>query len=435
MRRAERTIAFITTAVAAAKPRAGRRTEYRVRDARTTTALRGLVLDVRPNGAKSWHVHYDVRHHGKRVRRKAIIGDGLTALETVRARWREVREAVDAGRDWLAEADAKAKAAERDRAARITFAALAADYMRLHSARRKRTSGDDANKLARYILPAIGHLPVADIAKRDVMQLLEGVAVREERPAPVHADRIKTLLCSIFSWAIKTGRADANPARGIAPFAEKRRRTRVYSQAELRALWPRLEAEQPNVATWQALAVFRLAILTGQRLSQIARARKGEFAGLGTGTAAWHIPGERNKNREAVHIVPICPMAEAVIREAMSRAGESEYLFPSSRSGRPIDRGTVHERAMTACRKAGIEGVVVHDARRTLKTALAMLRVDRDVRDRLTGHRSGTGSMSEWYDVHDYLDDMRAALARWERHLAAVIEGRDDGANVVPLRA
>lgn len=436
MRHTAQTIAFVPTAVKAAKAYRGKRTEYRVREAKGGKApLDLLVLDVRPNGERTWRVHYDVNHGGKRLRRKVRIGDGATALGTVRERWKTIKDAVDAKRDWVAEDDARRTADEQAAAGRVTFGDLAEKYMKQHSAKKKRTTRDDRNKLDRYILPKIGGRELSRIGKRDVLDILEAIAFREDNPAPVHADRVKTLLSSIFNWGVRNGHAEHNPAALVRAYSEKKRRMRVFSHEEIRALWPRLEPGQESITAWRALAVLRVAFLTGQRLSQISKARKEEFHGLGTKAAVWLIPQPRNKNKEILHAVPLPAMASVIISEAMALAGASEFVFPSERTGAPINRKTVYDAAMAECAAIGIEGATFHDTRRTLRTGLPKLSVDRDTRDRITGHKSGTANMSEWYDVDDYIAEMRAALERWEHRLRDIIDGREPGGNVVALRS
>ena len=54
---------------------------------------------------------------------------------------------------------------------------------------------------------------------------------------------------------------------------------------------------------------------------------------------------------------------------------------------------------------------VNHHLRRTMRTGLSRLRVDRDIREAVLAHtRPGVEGV---YDRHDYLDEKRDALERW----------------------
>jgi integrase len=59
-----------------------------------------------------------------------------------------------------------------------------------------------------------------------------------------------------------------------------------------------------------------------------------------------------------------------------------------------------------------------HDLRRTGRTGLAKLGVSKDVAERVLNHaREG---MEGVYDVHDYLEEKRAALRTWEGYLSSL---------------
>ncbi|MGA7328566.1 MAG: hypothetical protein WBX25_29775 [Rhodomicrobium sp.] len=67
--------------------------------------MQHLVLEVSPAAGRStkprrvWRVHYDYRDNGHRLRRKIKIGDTNSRLSDVDARWREIKAAVDNGRE------------------------------------------------------------------------------------------------------------------------------------------------------------------------------------------------------------------------------------------------------------------------------------------------------------------------------------------------
>ncbi len=173
MRKTERIITFIDTAVNAAKAISDRRTEYRLRSNKGELMDR-LVLEVQPSAAQQkkakrvWRVHCDWREGGNRVRRKVKIGDGHTSLALVRERWKEIKDAVDGGRDWVTEQEASRKRAEQERRGAFTFANLAEAYMTQHSKEKKRTWRDDERKLQTRILPVIGDKPVKAVTKSDL---------------------------------------------------------------------------------------------------------------------------------------------------------------------------------------------------------------------------------------------------------------------------
>ena len=59
------------------------------------------------------------------------------------------------------------------------------------------------------------------------------------------------------------------------------------------------------------------------------------------------------------------------------------------------------------------------DLRRTAETQLARLGVSKDDRAQLLSHGLG-GVQSRHYDRHEYMDEKRAALNKWSKHLEAL---------------
>ena len=68
-----------------------------------------------------------------------------------------------------------------------------------------------------------------------------------------------------------------------------------------------------------------------------------------------------------------------------------------------------------------IEHFTVHDMRRTARTHLARLGVDRFVAERSLNHK--LGSVEGIYDRHDYFAERAAALGTWASLLAKVERG------------
>jgi hypothetical protein len=73
---------------------------------------------------------------------------------------------------------------------------------------------------------------------------------------------------------------------------------------------------------------------------------------------------------------------------------------------------------------------VNHDLRRTLRTGLSALRIDREVREAVLAHvKPGIEGV---YDLYDLFDEKKHALEAWAARLRGLLEPRP--ANVVALR-
>jgi integrase len=89
---------------------------------------------------------------------------------------------------------------------------------------------------------------------------------------------------------------------------------------------------------------------------------------------------------------------------------------------------------MVALRKRITEPMAqwsLHDLRRSFRSGLGRLGVPPHIAERLVGHAVG-GAVEKIYDRYTYAGEMRDALLKWEAHIAAIVEGREQ--KVVPLR-
>src|SRR6185437_10290019 len=80
--------------------------------------------------------------------------------------------------------------------------------------------------------------------------------------------------------------------------------------------------------------------------------------------------------------------------------------------------------------RSGIIEWRLHDIRRTLATGLQKLGVRLEVTEAVLNHVSGSrAGIVGVYQRHTWADEKRASLAAWGAHVAAIVEGRDAGAN------
>ena len=290
-----------------------------------------------------------------------------------------------------------------------------------------------SSKLKAHVLPRIGAIDAKEVTKRHVIEILDHIAY--ERKAPVQADRTAALISKIFNWACQRATVDHNPAHRVPKYSVRKRRTRLPTCDELRSLWR--WCEQPGSNTERRCRiVIRLAILLGQRRSQIAVAKKSELVGLGTAKPALHIPHARNKNKDDLHVVPLPKLAEELFLEALSMADGSEFVFPSEVKSRvSLDKpvslhpDTVSDELAIAREKLQIaaaddgEEVVLHVLRHLVKSELKKLLIPAEVRKRIQSHKSktATSDMDDWYDHAEYYDEDREALDKWELRLQQIL--------------
>jgi integrase len=157
---------------------------------------------------------------------------------------------------------------------------------------------------------------------------------------------------------------------------------------------------------------IRFLILTG--------CRRGEGAGLtrdmvDRAERTISLPATFTKQARG-HIVYLAPATEAVL-DACALDARSELVFPSPRTGGRMSGWT---RLVASVVKASGVDFTLHDLRRTFRTGLSRLGVDRDIAELALGH--ARGDLESVYNLDTCTDQLRAAFETWARHVAALPE-------------
>jgi integrase len=398
------TKALTTTAVNAAKPGSSRR---EVPDG----GQPGLYLIVQATGAKSWALRY--RAKGRPVKLTLGRWPAMT-LAKARAAAAEAQEAADLGND-PAEAKRTAKAAKNS--GRDAVRALIDQYDRSRLAH-LRTGATVKRELDRFVVAAWGDRPVHEIAKRDVLDVLDGIA---ESGRGVTANRVRSYLSAFFGWCVERDVLAVSPMAGVRRVVPETSRDRVLSDDEARWLW---RAADGMGLPWGPFA--KALLLTGQRLGEVAGMREAELHG-----DVWHLPAARVKNKRP-HTVPLSGAMLTLLAETDRIAGEG-YVFTttgdSALSNFHRGRELIASRMAEVAAKETSQPVEIphwtfHDLRRTAATGMARLGIPVRVTEAVLNHVSGTGGgIVAVYQRHDYADEKREALEAWAQMVARIVDG------------
>jgi integrase len=144
------------------------------------------------------------------------------------------------------------------------------------------------------------------------------------------------------------------------------------------------------------------------------------------------LPAERTKSRRE-HVLPLPTLALSILGEAIRRAGESEWLFPSSAASAPM-RPRSASRALLRMRD-GLElaDVGTHDLRRTLATGLGNMGTGEEVIERVLNHAPRTVA-GRHYNHAKHFDAMKRALEAWSERVQTIIANDEIRSKIVPLR-
>src|SRR5262249_34585909 len=264
------------------------------------------------------------------------------------------------GHDPLAAVRAAKLAAARSQQA--SFAAVAEAWFAAEVAQ-QRKGKRVIREMRRECFPAWGTRPITAITTLDVHTLVKAKQVH----APQQVRNLLGQIQRLFSWAGAQhiyGLTN-NPAALLRPtklFGRKQARDRVLADDELHAVWA--AAEQIGYPYGD---VLKLLILTGQRRSEVAEARWGEFD---LTKRLWTIPAERMKTK-AVHVVPLTKFVCKLLPTLPRFTGDC--VFSTTFGVSPVTGFSQLREKLTSLLGDKVAPFVLHDLRRTVRTNLSAL--------------------------------------------------------------
>lgn len=377
----------------------------------------GLVLRVTTAGVKTWSLRYRV--HGRARRYTLGSSDSLTlgqARKEAKKRLFEVATGTDPA------------AAKRARPGPSrTVGDLAEDFMRLHAIPKLRSWKAYRWRLNRHVLSRWKHHQVNEITRRDVRALIEDIAAKGY---PTEANRILSLLSTLFRFGVRRDWLEFNPARDIDRAPQPAPRERALTDDEIRMFWKLCDQETPITA-----AFLRLRFLTAQRGGELLQLKWTDVVNDAFGHALL-IPAHVSKNKRA-NRVPLSPMAQQII-EGLPHNGDR--LFPGrsdsegqrrymDAAGRINDRMTSIARLSDPDANPDIRG---HDLRRTAATRMAEAGIPESDISRVLNHVVAGSKTTRIYQRYEFDKEKRVALETWARVLTGILEEKDTEA-VLPF--
>ena len=288
----------------------------------------------------------------------------------------------------------------------------------------------------RYLLhldPPLGAKPADEITLKLLAKVRDDLAASR----PIESNRVVALFQRIVNWARLNGVIETNRAHGLPKVGAEKRRERVYSDDEIRALWAALH--EPLAIGHNGLTEFDaeglivtrraviLLLLTGQRRSEVSAAR---VANVDFVRRVWTIPAERvGKDSEGAsknglrHTVPLAPMALVEFNQAALAAGRSPFVFPSYKTNAAMRGDSITQFLDRLGTRLGILELGAHNLRRTVGQRMRIAGVPVDHRAYVLNHVDEAKSkVTSWnYDPGDHDAEKLVALVKWEAALQAVL--------------
>ncbi len=371
----------------------------------------GLSLFISAAGGKLWRYRYTF---GGKEKLLSLGQYPALSLSAARAARNDAKAILKSGRD--PSVVKKLGRLATVAASANTFEAIGREWYELQKPQWTERHADDVlTSLERDVFPALGSIPIDDIAAANVLALLRSI---EKRGAKETARRIRQRMSAIFVYAISSGRAQNDPAAivkgAMAPMV-KGRQPAVTDLDEARAMLRKAEAEKAHPVTKLAL---RLLALTVVRPGTLATTPWAEWADLDADQPIWHIPAERMKMRKQHKddeardfLVPLSTQAVDAIATLRVLTGRGPLAFPNSRfAHKPMSENAIGY----LLNRAGYHHKhVPHGWRATFSSVMNELYpADRHVIDLMLAHVP-KDKVEGAYNRARYLDRRRELAQAW----------------------
>lgn len=369
---------------------------------------RGLYLQIRSDGTRSWLLRYRFRG---RMRWMGLGPVRLVNLSEARRKALSAQKLLLDGHDPIVVRDAERRPSS------MTFGECAAEYIRTHEAGWKNAKHRYQWKatIRDYANPIIGDRPVDQVDAHYVLKVLKPIWTEK----PETASRLRNRIEKVLDWAKVAGlRSGDNPARwrghlehSLPPLS--RVQTIKHHEAIPHAAAPRLFAELTLRSTTSAKALT-LILLTAARTGEVTGAVWEEFD-LDADVPIWVVPAARMKGRRperGPHRVPLSPPAVTLLRSLPGK--RTGTVFTGQSGAKPVSDAALRK----LLRKLTGGNATVHGLRSTFRDWVAECTDYKpEVAEAALAHALGDDVETAYWRT-DQFDQRVSLMADWAAFLA-----------------
>ena len=302
-------------------------------------AIVGFVVEVRPNGGRTYALRYK-DEYGRQRQYKIANGADVTFTEAKKHAI-QVKARVAMGKNPVEERKANRRIP--------TLAELSERYI-AYVKTAKKSHDIDERYLRLHLLPRFGKLHLDQLRQEEIVEWLN--AKVREGYAQATVNRWQVILSYMMRLAKhwKVPGAETNPLEGVRQKDANNRKERFLSPAETQRLKQAVD-DSPNPMLKYIVA---LLLLTGCRKRELLDAKWEE---VNLERKVWRIP--TSKTGKPRH-VPLSEEAIAVFK-AVPRFDKCPYIVPNPKTLKPFI--TIYNSWDSARRAAKLPDVRIHDLR------------------------------------------------------------------------
>jgi integrase len=269
----------------------------------------------------------------------------------------------------------------------------------------------------RLVRPRIGALPIYDLKRSALVQMLDEIA---DASGPVMADRALAYVRKAFNWfAVRDDEFVSPVVKGMARTKpDERKGKRFLADDEIRDVLAALDAWGDTGADARCFPTFiRALLLSGMRRTAVAQATADEL-----GSDGWTIPQARMEKYKNPFLLPLAPRHPL---RAILGAQPDGFVFSTDGGKTPFSgfskaKAALDVRVNALRKKDGRKPMPkwrLHDLRRTARTLLSKLTTP-DVAERTIAHV--ISGIRGTYDLNDYAAEKRNALDALARYIDGI---------------
>ena len=254
------------------------------------------------------------------------------------------------------------------------------------------------NAVDLHVRPYLQGFKLKNIEKRDLLRIIDRIAEK----TPTQANRILAFIKRFLNWCVSRDLIETSPANGITKVKAEASRDRVLSPNEINSIYK---------ATFKMAypfgPLFRILILTGQRLNEVAGCSWDEFD---LENKKWELPKKRSKNK----ISHIIHLSDPVFNEMYKLKLKAHHNLVFTKTGYSQVSGfSKAKKRLDDLAKVSMWRL--HDIRRSFATIVTeKLEYEPVVIDRILNHVNGSvKGIAAVYQKGEYLDKRKIVLDAW----------------------